>query len=111
MTPFLEQLAQTYYNAYAKDLSEFAFVFPNRRAGLFFRKALAKVSQKPLFAPDILAINDLFFKESNLLQADKITLLFTLYTSYKKVVKSDESFDTFLFLGDAIMAIKKPTMG
>lgn len=104
MTPFLEQLAQTYYNAYAKDLSEFAFVFPNRRAGLFFRKALAKVSQKPLFAPDILAINDLFFKESNLLQADKITLLFTLYTSYKKVVKSDESFDTFLFLGDMLLA-------
>ena len=104
MTPFLEQLAQSYYKAYAKDLSDFAFVFPNRRAGLFFRKALAKASDKPLFAPDILGINDLFFQESNLLQADKITLLFTLYKSYTKVVKSDESFDTFLFFGDMLLA-------
>ena len=86
MTPFLEQLAQRYYHTYGEELSEFAFVFPNRRAGLFFRKALAKVANKPLFAPDIVAINDLFLKDSTLLQADKITLLFTLYNSFKKVV-------------------------
>lgn len=103
-TPFLEQIAQRYYNAYESELSDFAFVFPNRRAGLFFRKALAKVSSKPLFSPEILAINDLFLKESNLLQADKITLLFRLYTSYKKVVKNDESFDSFLFLGDMLLS-------
>jgi len=104
MTPFLEQLAQRYYHTYGEELSEFAFVFPNRRAGLFFRKALAKVANKPLFAPDIVAINDLFLKESTLLQADKITLLFTLYNSFKKVVNEEETFDTFLFLGDMLLS-------
>ena len=104
MTPFLEQLAERYYHTYGEELSEFAFVFPNRRAGLFFRKALAKVANKPLFAPGIVAINDLFLKESTLLQADKITLLFTLYNSFKKVVNEEETFDTFLFLGDMLLS-------
>ncbi|HRS67348.1 MAG TPA: PD-(D/E)XK nuclease family protein [Paludibacteraceae bacterium] len=104
MTPFLEQLAQKYYDKYANELSDFAFVFPNRRAGLFFRKALGKVANQPLFAPEIIAINDLFFKESQLLQADKVTLLFTLYNSFKKVVNKEESFDTFIFLGDMLLS-------
>ena len=104
MKPFLEQIADKYYQAYGSKLSDFIFVFPNRRAGLFFRKALATVSKTPLFAPNILAINDLFFKESELLQADKITLLFTLYHSYQKVIDHKESFDQFIFLGDMLLS-------
>lgn len=132
MTLFLQQIAERYYAEFGENLSKVAFVFPNRRAGLFLRQALARVTTKPLFAPDIYAINDLFFRESELKQADKITLLFTLYKIYKELIDSkkaqetksqeqtekkenqahksddnqnkEESFDRFCYLGEMILA-------
>ncbi len=127
MTPFLQQIAERYYAEFGENLSKVAFVFPNRRAGLFLRQALARVTTKPLFAPDIYAINDLFFRESELKQADKITLLFMLYKIYKELIDNkkaqeqtegkknkapqsnddqnkEESFDRFCYLGEMILA-------
>ncbi len=104
MTPFLQQIAQRYYADYGNQLKNVAFVFPNRRAGLFFRQALARVAQQPLFAPDIFAINDLFFRASNLLQADRVTLQFALYNAYCRVTGSEESFDNFCFFGEMLLA-------
>ncbi len=104
MTPFLQQIAARYYDVFGEKISEMAFVFPNRRAGLFFRKALSKIAPKPIFAPDILAINDLFFSQSTLLQADKVTLLFVLYQTYCDLVENPEPFDRFYFLGDMLLA-------
>ncbi len=104
MTPFLQQIAQRYYAAYGDRVKDVAFVFPNRRAGLFFRQALARVAQRSLFAPDIFAINDLFFRESELLQADRVTLQFVLYNAYRQVTGSDEPFDRFCFFGEMLLA-------
>ncbi len=117
MTPFLQQIAKRYYTEFGENLSKVAFVFPNRRAGLFLRQAIAHVTDKPIFAPDIYAINDLFFRESELKQADKITLLFTLYKIYKELIakknqeasgedqqQDEETFDRFCYLGEMILA-------
>ena len=88
MIPFLRQIAERYYAEYGSRMESVAFVFPNRRAGVFFRQALSSVASQPMFAPDILAINDLFLRESSLLQADKVTLLFILYQTYCYVVEA-----------------------
>ena len=40
MTPFLYRLAQRFYNRYKNTLHEHTFVFPGRRAGIFFQKYL-----------------------------------------------------------------------
>jgi len=104
MTPFLQQIAQRYYADYGDRLRSVVFVFPNRRAGLFFRQALARVAQQPLFAPDIFAINDLFFRASNLLQADRVTLQFALFNAYRQVTGSEEPFDRFCSFGEMLLA-------
>ena len=104
MIPFLRQIAERYYAEYGSRMESVAFVFPNRRAGVFFRQALSSVASQPMFAPDILAINDLFLRESSLLQADKVTLLFSLYQTYCDVVEVPESFDRFCFLGEMLLA-------
>ena len=104
MIPFLRQIAERYYTEYGSRMESVAFVFPNRRAGVFFRQALSSVASQPMFAPDILAINDLFLRESSLLQADKVTLLFRLYQTYCGVVEVPESFDRFCFLGEMLLA-------
>ena len=51
MTPFLYRIAQAFYKKYGNEISRLAFVFPNRRSGIFFQKYLAEVSGKPIFSP------------------------------------------------------------
>ena len=44
MKPFLYQVASLFYSEYGAEVSRLAFVFPNRRTGLFFQKYLSEVS-------------------------------------------------------------------
>ena len=91
MTPFLYRIAQAFYKKYGNEISRLAFVFPNRRSGIFFQKYLAEVSGKPIFSPKVTTINDL------------ISLLVTLYKKYIELRKSDETFDNFVFWGDMLL--------
>ena len=56
MTPFLYRIAQAFYKKYGNEISRLAFVFPNRRSGIFFQKYLAEVSGKPIFSPKVTTI-------------------------------------------------------
>ena len=60
MNSFLYRVAQTFYTHYHGDISTLSFVFPNRRAGLFFQRYLSEIAGKPLFSPEILTINECF---------------------------------------------------
>jgi len=42
MKPFLYQVASLFYSEYGAEVSRLAFVFPNRRTGLFFQKYCRK---------------------------------------------------------------------
>jgi hypothetical protein len=101
--PFLYQVVSRIYAEYGVAIGEYTFVFPNRRAGLFFRKYLAEIADKPLFAPDILTINDLFMHLSGKQTADRIGMLFTLYNIYKRISAWDETFDEFVFWGEMLL--------
>ena len=103
MTPFLHQIAQLFYHHYGAKISRLVFVFPNRRAGLFFQKYLSELSDKPLFSPVILTVNDLFQRLSGKQTADRISLLFRLYNIYQRVSGSDERFDEFLYWGEMLL--------
>ena len=84
-------------------MSRLAFVFPNRRTGLFFQKYLSEVSEKPLFSPTILTINDLFVQLSGKQAADRISMLFKLYDIYLRHSGSSETFDEFLYWGEMLL--------
>lgn len=103
MKPFLYQVASLFYSEYKGRISRLAFVFPNRRTGLFFRKYLSEIAGKPLFSPTILTINDLFVKLSGLQPADRISMLFRLYELYRETSGSDESFDDFVYWGEMLL--------
>ncbi|HQC05161.1 MAG TPA: PD-(D/E)XK nuclease family protein, partial [Paludibacteraceae bacterium] len=106
MKSFLRQIAEQYYTAYGKEISDFCFVFPNKRAGLFFKKELAAVmdGKTPIFAPSMLSINNLLLNYSDLKEAEHVTLLFQLYTVYKRVTKSDDTFDNFYAFGEMLLS-------
>lgn len=103
MTPFLKLIAERFYNEYGNTLYKLQFVFPNRRAGVFFQKYLTEIANAPLFSPTITTIQEVFVSMSSYKLADKIQLLVILYKHYKQLSQTSETFDDFLFWGDMLI--------
>ena len=103
MKPFLYQVASLFYEKWGAEVSRLAFVFPNRRTGLFFQKYLSEVADIPLLSPTILTISDLFIQLSGKQSADRISMLFTLYDIYIRQSGSTETFDEFLYWGEMLL--------
>lgn len=103
MIPFLYNVAQAYYKANGQRVSQYTFVFPNRRAGIFFQYYLSQIAGKPVFSPEILTIADLFEHLSPYKKADRIEMLFTLFNIYKRISGSGETFDEFLYWGEMLL--------
>lgn len=107
MNSFLKQIAECYYKELGKDVGECCFVFPNRRSALFFRKYLGQSAGRPVLAPRLMSINDLFSELSGLQTAGTIPALDMLYRRYAALMWPDgearESFDDFVFWGDTLL--------
>lgn len=103
MKHFLNRVAATFFQNHSHEINHFTFVFPNRRAGLFFQQYLADVSDRPFFSPSIITIEQWFEHTSGLVTADKLYQLFRLYELYRTISGSEESFDSFSFWGDIIL--------
>ena len=80
--PFLESVALAYHSNF-DDMSEFCFVFPNKRAGTFFLKHLQDASEeRTLMAPRVTSITDFVAELADHDVASRIDLLFRLYNIY-----------------------------
>ncbi len=106
MKPFLKQVADLYYAA--GTVSDRCFIFPNRRAMVFFRKYLGDAmasspASSPLIVPKMLTINDFFHQTLEVIPTDKVRLLLALYESYCSVNPTAEPLDEFIFWGDVIL--------
>ncbi len=104
MKPFLYRVAELFYNEYQADIQKFHFVFPNKRAGIFFQKYLTDIIDKPIFSPQIITISDCFEQSTDWQLIDKTDALFRLFDIYKKLSKSEEGFDTFIFWAEQLLA-------
>lgn len=103
MNSFLHRIAETYYSQHGSAIDGFTFVFPNRRAGLFFQRYVSEIAEKPVFSPEIITINDCFAAASAWQVADRLTMLFRLYNIYKQHINKEETFDTFVFWGEMLL--------
>jgi len=104
MRPFLQQIAEMFWRRYGGEVRRLAFVFPSRRAGVFFRKYLSEAASGPLFAPAILTVDGLFGQMSSLVPADRLRTLFALYRIYERHSGGGESFDDFALRGEMLLA-------
>ncbi|MEI9920625.1 MAG: PD-(D/E)XK nuclease family protein [Bacteroidota bacterium] len=102
MTPFLKELAGRIIKENSK-LDDLTFIFPNKRAALYFEKYLSSEIKRPLWAPAMYSIEEFFKKNSDLREPDKLTLIFRLYQVYTSVLKNNESFDRFYFWGEMLL--------
>ena len=107
MTPFLQQVAAHYLAGPA--FSRQAFVFPNRRSMVFFKKYLTDLlrtrgAKAPLVVPPLYTINDFFCRGARAQVSDRLRLLLVLYDCYQKLYPQAEPLDDFLFWGDVLLA-------
>lgn len=115
---FLHSIASIYRDNIENDagagmtLAEVLFVFPNRRAGLFFRKEYCSAATHATFAPNVTDINRLCQQLTRLQTANDIELLMRLYESYRYVYSSQHAgevaemmtFDEFVSQGTMLLA-------
>lgn len=100
---FLEEIADIVISRYQEESDAVTIVFPNRRAGLFFRKYLSERISKPIWSPKIISIEDFIKGLSGLQSADKLDLVFELYKVFSRLNKADEDFDKFYFWGNILL--------
>ncbi|MGM9805252.1 MAG: PD-(D/E)XK nuclease family protein [Candidatus Aphodosoma sp.] len=110
---FLHDIAKLYYNNTIEDNlkpADILFVFPNRRAGLFFRKEYCALASHAVFAPNTTDINRLCEMLTPLKLCNEIEQLVKLYKSYRFVSSSNRlstaitSFDAFIGLGNTLLS-------
>lgn len=104
MKPFLYRVVAQYYKHHKEDIQDFSFVFPNKRAGLFFQKYLVELIEKPIFQPEILSISDCFCKSTDYISIDRTDALFELFDIYQMKSIRKETFDTFVYWGEQLLA-------
>ena len=103
MNPFLYSVAQAFYSREGEAIKDNTFVFPSRRAELFFIKYLSQISGKPIFSPNTITIDDFISQLSGYAPADRVEMLFLLYDNYIKISNSNESFDDFYYWADILL--------
>ena len=99
---FLEKLAEEILSRYKDSLQDLCFVFPSRRAGIFFKKSLSEKLDKPAWAPEIYSIEDFIGKLSPYTIPDRLVLIFELFEVYR-IYGEDESFDKFYPWGEMML--------
>lgn len=102
MMSSIEKIAEVF--AQRDGLQDYCFVFPNQRAGMFFRKYLITKVVKPMFAPCVTSINQCFAELSDLHLADSLTLLLRLYEQYQRIRPENEGLERFIYWGRMMLA-------
>ena len=105
MTPFLKQVAAHYHSA--GRLDEYCFVFPNRRAMVFFREYLGDCVREagvPCLTPEMCTMNDFFYRITGASPSGQVALLLELYDCYCRLNPSHETLDEFIFWGGVLLS-------
>lgn len=83
---FLESVAQAYASRY-DEMSEFCFLFPNKRSGTFFLKKLSEsLGERAMLAPEILDVASFMARVSGREVVPRIDVIFRLYKVYCSLV-------------------------
>lgn len=104
---FLENIARKFLREYGRDVFKIAFVFPTRRARLYFRKYLLELKEPgtALWTPPIYSIGDFIERLSERSVADDLDLIFQLFSIYQEHVGSyPKKFEEFYPWGKMILS-------
>ncbi len=101
---FLEEVIKAISQKNAGGEKDITVIFPNRRAGLFFKDKWAKNMRQDSWMPEVLTLEEMAGSMSRLVLADKLTLVYQLYEVFRQFDSNIESFDRFYFWGELLLA-------
>jgi len=116
MKPLLQDIAEYYIGRQGRDITNYCFVFPNKRAGVFFNHFLARAAEDagfPLIHPEVLTISDFIAGFTDSVEASRIEQLFILYRCYRDVMTRNRTteeeadgvdFNKFQYWGDVLLS-------
>lgn len=91
---FLESVARAYVSRY-DDMTDFCFLFPNKRSGTFFLKKLSEsLGERAMLAPETLDIATFMQRVSGREPVSRIDVIFRLYKVYCSLLGRVESLST-----------------
>lgn len=103
MKNFLHDTCLDIYSKHKTILKDSIIVFPNKRAGVFFKKHLKDIVKETIWLPKITTLNEFIEDLSSLQKEDNMSLIFRLYNIYKKHTNTSESFDDFYYWGETLL--------
>ena len=103
MSHFLQELAQRLTAVYSNDLSSLVVMLPSLRARTFFNSALAELSDRPVWQPSWMSIDEAMEQISGLMRGERIRLISELFNIYVKH-HPNEVIDKFYFWGEMLIS-------
>ncbi|MDX1905655.1 MAG: PD-(D/E)XK nuclease family protein [Bacteroidia bacterium] len=108
MSDFLDHIAEDLHREYGDQLLNTCLVVPTRRAVIFLQESLSRAYGRPIWAPDILPIQDMVRKVSGQQFPDTLPLVFELYQAYGDVMRQSqpnwsEPFEQFYPWGEMLV--------
>ena len=103
MQPILESLANHLVNTDGMGSGETRIILPNRRAGLFLQRHLARISPDVRWSPRIYGISDFITEISPVAPCDPVEAVFTLHDIYRKVKEQPDPLDEFYYWGEIML--------
>ncbi len=105
MQAFLETVVEKILLNPIEDLKDTLVIVPNRRAKLYINKYISESIKYPIWAPEIISINDFVFKQLNLQQSSSLELLIKLYEVHKTIeYKNPQEIDQFSNWGELLIS-------
>lgn len=102
--PFLQVIAQ-HYNQLGHKLTDYCFVFPNRRSSQFFKHYLEQEVTQLMLQPHITTISDFIADTTGDIAASPIESMFMLYHAYCELNNNEDyEFDKFVYWGGIILS-------
>ena len=104
---FLERIAEKFLAEYGDNLHRLVFVFPTRRARLYFRRylQLKKPPHTAIWEPTAFSIDDFVVQLSGADIPDQLDLIFRLYAVYRQhAANYKREFEDFYPWGKMILA-------
>ena len=103
MMDFLEKVAYRLRERHGNEMEKQTVVLPSRRAGLWLARALARMNDKPSWAPSMLTVSDLFRSFTDLIPADTETQIFELYRIYRNLFGEEITLTISVIINDSMI--------
>ncbi len=103
MRPILESLAMHIVQTGGDGPGEFRIILPNRRAGLFLKRHLARLTTRARWSPPVFAISDIINDLSHLKPCERVEAVVRLYDIYRDLKERPESLDEFYYWGELLL--------